>query len=240
MSEYEQEISENARKLHLLNRLLQAHSMLSLDISGVKGKFSSAFIAMDAKNNFLHLDQPLSDQFSGTTADPQKLAKTGAVLAVTGSIRGAPLKFETTLQEIRQTSGTPLYICSLPDKIIYEQMRDQFRLELGAATQSMASVFLEGNCYTGRMVDVSENGTCFRLRDGVPVDTGDVLTSVKLELDKKLTINPVLRVLSVYSVVRAPGMVQIGTQFNKISQNERATLRDFMKEIERNRLRNSR
>jgi len=72
------------------------------------------------------------------------------------------------------------------------------------------------------------------------VDTGDVLTSVKLELDKKLTINPVLRVLSVYSVVRAPGMVQIGTQFNKISQNERATLRDFMKEIERNRLRNSR
>ena len=82
MSEHEQEISEKARKLHLLARLLQSHSMLSLVISGVKGKFSSAFIAMDAKNNFLHLDQPLSAQFSGTTADQQELAKLGTVSVV--------------------------------------------------------------------------------------------------------------------------------------------------------------
>jgi c-di-GMP-binding flagellar brake protein YcgR len=240
VSEYEQAISGNARKRHLLAQLLQSRSLLSLVISGVDGKFSSAFIGMDADSNFLHFDQPFSSQFSGTSADQQELGKPGTVLAVTGSIRGAPVKFDTTLTEIRQTSGTPLYICSLPDKIIYEQQRDQFRLELGAATRSEARILVAGDSYTGRMVDVSETGTCFRLRHGAPVDTGDLLSSVTLELDDQVTINPVLRVLSVYSVVRAPGMIQIGTQFDKISQEERAALRAFMKEIERNRLRNSR
>lgn len=153
MSEYEQEISENTRKRHLLNQLLQSRSQLSLKIAGAEGKFSSAFIAMDANSNFLHLDQPFSSQFSGTNSDQQALAKPGTVLAVTGRIRGAPLKFDTTLTEIRQTGGTPLHICSLPDKIIYEQQRDQFRLELVAATRSMACVFIAGNSYTGRMVE---------------------------------------------------------------------------------------
>ncbi len=240
VNENTQEIIENPRKAQLLTRLLQSRSLLTLEIAGLEGKFSSAFVSFDTKNETIDLDQPFPSGASAYLPNTKTAVKPGTVLAVTGSIKGTPLKFETTLKEIRLTPTTPIYACSLPETILYQQQRDQFRLELGAATRSRASVLLEGKLHSGRIVDLSGDGTCFRLRQGVAIEAGDVLTSVKLQLDDSFIIKPTLRVLSVYSVVQAPGMIQIGTQFDKISQNERATLRVFIRELERRKLRNSR
>lgn len=240
MRENRQEIIEKPRKAQLLTRLLQSRSLLSLEISGVEGRFSSAFLAIDAKNKSIHLDQPFPSGSPANISSAQTAVKPGTVLAVTSSIKGAPLKFDTKLKEIKQTNTTPLFACSLPEKILYAQQRDQFRLELGAATRSMASVLVAGKQHNGRIVDISGDGTCFRLRDGAAIEAGDVLTSVELQLNDHLIIKPALRVLSVYSVVQAPGMIQVGTQFDKISQSQLATLRVFINELERKKLRNNR
>ena len=240
MSENTQEIIEKPRKAQLLTRVLQSRSLLSLEIAGVDGKFSSAFVSFDNKNETIDLDQPFPSGTSAYLPNTKTAVKPGTVLAVTGSIKGTPLKFETTLKEIKQTSTTPIYSCSLQDKIMYEQQRDQFRLELGAATRSKASVLIAGKQHSGRIVDLSGDGTCFRLTQGVSIKAGDILTSVELQLNEHLMIKPTLRVLSVYNVVQAPGMIQVGTQFDKISQSETATLRVFMKELERTKLRNNR
>jgi c-di-GMP-binding flagellar brake protein YcgR len=128
----------------------------------------------------------------------------------------------------------------MPDEMVYEQQRAQFRLELGAASRAEASVVKEGKKYRGKISDISERGAAFRLRRGVPINKGDCIDHVELMLTPEISIQPKIEIMNVLDVARAPNLQQFGVRFLGISSGDAAALKTFMREQERKRLRMSR
>ena len=228
----QQEIRKKHRQLQLLNRLVQSRSSVSLNLPRITGNFSSLCLAVDPENNTLNLDEVISEY--------RNPVQPGDTLKVTGSINGTPLTFDTQVIDIDRDDHTPLYVCSLPEVLIYAQQRHQFRLALGLASRAEVIMSIDNKRFRGAMIDISEGGLCFRLPAGAPIKKGDVIDKVKLSLDNKTKLEQAIEILNSHAVVHSPNTKQIGAKFVDISTEQTAALRDFIKEAERRRLRNVR
>lgn len=228
----QQEISREDRKVQLLLRLSRSRSSLSLQVPRYPDKFSSLLVGVDVKRQVLQLDEVMSEYRNPIRADD--------TVTVTGSIAGTPIVFKSKVLESKIVDGSTLYECAMPDEMVYEQQRAQFRLELGAASRAEASVVKEGKKYRGKISDVSERGAAFRLRRGVPINKGDCIDHVELMLTPEISIQPKIEIMNVLDVARAPNLQQFGVRFLGISSGDAAALKTFMREQERKRLRMSR
>ena len=192
----QQEISREDRKVQLLLRLSRSRSSLSLQVPRYPDKFSSLLVGVDFKRQVLQLDEVMSEYRNPIRADD--------TVTVTGSIAGTPIVFKSKVLESKIVDGSTLYECAMPDEMVYEQQRAQFRLELGAASRAEASVVKEGKKYRGKISDVSERGAAFRLRRGVPINKGDCIDHVELMLTPEISIQPKIEIMNVLDVARAP------------------------------------
>jgi CRP-like cAMP-binding protein len=224
------EVRKKHRKLQLLNRLVQSRSSVSLSLPRASGNFTSLCLAVNPEDNSLHLDEVVSEYRNPVLV--------GDTLSVTGSLNGTPLKFKTKVKEINKLDRRPLYVCSLPEVLVYEQQRDQFRLVLGLASRAEASMTINDKKLRGTIIDISEGGVCFRLPAGSPIDRGHVIEGVKLGLDTTTSFNQDIEILNIHPVVHTPTLIQIGARFKTISPEDVILLRDHIKEAERRRLRN--
>ena len=151
-----------------------------------------------------------------------------------------PIVFKTRVIAIKVVDGLTLYECAIPDAKTYEQQRAQFQLELGAASRAEASITKEGKKYRGKISDISELGAAFRLCRGHPIEKGDCIHHVEFNLTSEIKIQPKIEIMNVLDVAKAPNLQQFGVRFLGIPTADYATLKEFMREEERRRLRMSR
>ena len=228
-----QDINRNERKLQLLLRIERSRSSLSMKTPRSSDLFSTLLIGVDTEKEVIQLDEIVA-------VDMRNPVRVGDHLTLSGTLTGTPISFTTKVLEIKMVGGSNLYECSLPDRMVYQQQRTQFRLELGAASRAEAIVSKNERKYRGKIIDVSEGGVSFRLRKGVPIEVGDLIDHCELALQPDLSIRPKIEVMNVKPVVKAPNLQQYGVRFIGLASSDLATLKDFMRETERRKLRNSR
>lgn len=228
----QQEIKREDRKIQLLLRLSRSRASLNVQVPRFSDKFSSLLVDIDIARHVIQLDEVMSEH--------RNPIRVGDTVTVTGSITGTPIVFKTRVLEVKIVDGSTVYECSLPDEMVYEQQRAQFRLELGAASRAEASITMDGKKYRGKISDISEFGAAFRLRRGVPILKGDSIDYVAFNLTPEITIHPKIEIMNVLDVARAPKLQQFGARFRGISTADAAALKEFMREEERRRLRMSR
>ena len=228
----QQEINRNARKLQLLLRIERSRSSLSMKSPRVSNPLSTLLIGVDTDREIVQLDEVVTE-----VRDPVRV---GDELALSGSLSGTPISFKTKVLEVKSVDGNNLYECALPERMVYQQQRTQFRLELGAASRAEAIVTKEARKYRGKIIDVSEGGASFRLRKGLPIQVGDLIDHCELALDSESSIRPKIEIMSVKAVAKAPNLQQFGVRFIGLATADSATLKEFMRESERRKLRNSR
>jgi CRP-like cAMP-binding protein len=228
----QQDINRNERKLQLLLRIERSRSSLSMKTPRSPNLFSTLLIGVDTAREIIQLDEII--------ADFRNPVRAGDHLTLSGTLTGTPISFNTQVLEVKMVDGSNLYECSLPDRMIYQQQRTQFRLELGAASRAEAIVTKDERKYRGNIIDVSEGGVSFRLRKGVPIEVGDLIDHCELALQPDLSIRPKIEVMNVKPVVKAPNLQQFGVRFIGLASSDLATLKEFMRETERRKLRNSR
>ena len=228
----QQDINRNERKLQLLLRIERSRSSLSMKTPRSPNLFSTLLIGVDTAREIIQLDEII--------ADFRNPVRAGDHLTLSGTLTGTPISFNTQVLEVKMVDGSNLYECSLPDRMIYQQQRTQFRLELGAASRAEAIVTKDERKYRGKIIDVSEGGVSFRLRKGVPIEVGDLIDHCELALQPDLSIRPKIEVMNVKPVVKAPNLQQYGVRFIGLASSDLATLKEFMRETERRKLRNSR
>jgi len=228
----QQDIKRQDRKVQLLLRLSRSRSSVTLQVPRFSEKFSSLVVGVDIARQVLQLDEVMSEYRNPIRA--------GDIVTVTGSITGTPIVFKSKVIETKIVDGSTLYECEVPEEMVYEQQRAQFRLELGAASRAEACVVKEGKKYRGKISDISERGAAFRLRRGVPIARGDCIDHVELILTPEVIIQPKIEIMNVLDVARAPNLQQFGVRFLGISSADTAALKEFMREQERRRLRMTR
>ena len=225
----QQEIKRQDRKLQLLLRLTKSRSSVIVQLPRFSDKFTSVLIGVDVHRRVIQLDEVVCQY--------RNPIRPNDILTVTGSITGTPIVFKTKVLATKIVDGSPLYECSVPDEMVYEQQRAQFRLELGASSRAEACLIKDGKKYRGKISDISERGGAFRLRRGVPIERGDRIDHVELQLNPEIMIQPKIEVMSILDVARAPNLQQYGVRFIGISTTETGLLKEFMRQEERRRLR---
>jgi c-di-GMP-binding flagellar brake protein YcgR len=228
----QQDINRNERKLQLLLRIERSRSSLSMKTPRSSDLFSTLLIGVDTEREIIQLDEIVA-------IDMRNPVREGDHLTLSGTLTGTPISFTTKVLEIKMVGGSNLYECSLPDRMVYQQQRTQFRLELGAASRAEAIVTKDERKYRGKIIDVSEGGVSFRLRKGVPIEVGDLIDHCELALQPDLSIRPKIEVMNIKPVVKAPNLLQYGVRFIGLASSDLATLKEFMRETERRKLRNS-
>jgi len=228
----QQEINRNARKLQLLLRIERSRCSLSMKSARVPNPLSTLLIGVDTDREIIQLDEVVSEIRNPVRA--------GDELSLSGSLSGTPISFKTKVLAIKLLDGNNLYECALPERMVYQQQRTQFRLELGAASRAEAIVTKEARKYRGKIIDVSEGGASFRLRKGLPIQVGDLIDHCELALDSESSIRPKIEIMNVKAVAKAPNLQQFGVRFVGLATADLATLKVFMRESERRKLRNSR
>ena len=162
----------------------------------------------------------------------------GDTISVTASVSGTPLSFDTRVLKINRQERRPLYVCSLPDELIYGQNRGHFRLVLGMVSRAEATMSINDKKQRGPIIDISEAGVCCRLPAATPIKRRDVIEGVRLKLSTSTTLTQEVEILNIHPVVHSPNTIQIGARFNAISPEDVSMLRDHIKESERRRLHN--
>ena len=67
-------------------------------------------------------------QLDEVVSEVREPVQVGDELSLSGSLSGTPISFKTKVLEVKLVDGNNLYECALPERMVYQQQRTQFRL----------------------------------------------------------------------------------------------------------------
>ncbi len=113
-------VTNTARKLHLLNALVENRSLLTIILADVKEPVTSAILEVERDKIILDelIPHSINLAFNPDTR-----------FSVITKLRGIPLKFHSNVSSVGLgRDGITFYACTLPDTVNYHQKRKDYRL----------------------------------------------------------------------------------------------------------------
>jgi c-di-GMP-binding flagellar brake protein YcgR len=212
----------------LLQRLRDAHALLSVTIPGHPGSYNSAVIEVYPDHGHFVLDE-LSPQ------DGHKLLVNSGRARVQARLKGVAISFEAGFQTSGRQDGVAFYNFSLPTLILYQQHRAHYRAKVGHAKRIPIRITRQdGSEVTAELNDISVGGLGMRFSRALPegMDRGEVFSSctVRLPTGDELSCRLEVR----FTSVGVTGNVRlVGARFLELSPAQQAAIARFVAQVDR-------
>ena len=176
-------IKIKAHKLSILKALLESRSQLSISIEGIHGVFASIILAVDAKNNWIELDE-LAD----SAAHAALLEKRN--YRASGWLKGINVDFSASIISHEQNNKLIRYRSTLPDIIYQTQHRASYRTSVSMMSSPEVHLILSDNqIIEGQLSDISSTGALINVPTDSPIGPGDKIEQCIFKtLDDKVII----------------------------------------------------
>ena len=160
--------------VRLLERLAKQHVLLTVDIPGHQGHYTSSLVGVDRPYVLL-------DELLPSTGHELLLAE--RTLQVSGKLDGIDIRFITTLERMDSSNNMVTYHMNLPSQIDYRQRRLAFRAHIPMA-QTLRVVIdcRDGTVIEGVLHDLSHSGAGMIFPEGPPTAVPGLLYDCAIEL----------------------------------------------------------
>ena len=176
-------IKIKAHKLLILKALLKSRNQLSVSIEGMQGVFASIILAIDAKNDWLELDELVDN-----TANSALLEKKN--YRASGWLKGINVDFSANIISHEQNKNLIRYRSTIPDTIYQTQHRASYRTPVSMMSSPEVHLILSDNqVIKGQLSDISSIGALVSVPTGSPIGPGDKIEQcIFRTLDNKMII----------------------------------------------------
>ena len=167
-------ITDPARIAGLLERLAKRRTLLTVEIPGYMGHFTSSIVSVDGPH--VLLDELLPSEGHLLLLAERKLQ-------VTGKLDGIDVRFNTTLERVDDQDGMITYHASLPGRLEYRQRRENYRAHIPMARRLRVVIDgRDGIVIEGELHDLSLGGAGIIFPDAMPAVERGLLYEGALEL----------------------------------------------------------
>lgn len=138
---------------------IQRHAVLvSVRVDDLGPMYDSRIQRIDPPHRVFFLDQLQPPE------DETRL-RLGQDLYVFATMRGIAVRFAATVGEIQDASGAPRYLCGYPERLLYLQRRDLFRVPLPRTDRRALRIRLSTSEreIEARVMDLSIKGLCLEV-----------------------------------------------------------------------------
>lgn len=221
--------------LGLLNRIRDAHVLLTITIPGDKHFYSSAIIDVEPDNNNLILDE-LYPRTGHHKITP------GSIIHVQTRLNGIDTQFDCNIEQIETASGVASYHAPIPESIAYYQKRKQFRATINY--QHEIFVRLEarpGKYVIGQVFDISLTGLGlhFDTTAGLVLEEKKQYREVSIELPGFQPFQVTLEIRSI-RMNKTESLLVVGTQFINVHQRDSRQIQRYVAMLDRQARQNRR
>lgn len=223
---------ESAR---LLEMARSRHSLLEVSMPGVPDIFFSAFLAINADDQFILMDEI-------NTQQGHELLLVHKKINVSTKLNGIDLSFSSTLLNVFDKDGIAVYKIKYPESVLYLQQRKSYRINIGLGINIPVKMKREdGVPLYGNMINLSETGAGIALNSPCSVHMSEILPFCELRISEDQTIRCQLEIR--YIKAKDDKKPQhIGGQFIGIDNMQQRELsrvvtdlqRDLMKRLPKN------
>jgi c-di-GMP-binding flagellar brake protein YcgR len=139
------QVTNSARKIHLLRALAENRSLLTIILPDLKEPVTSALI--EVNHDHILLDE-LIPHSANLAFNP------GTPFSVISKLKGIPVRFQSIVQSIDHShDGIISYACHLPETVSYQQKRRDYRLHSRGVICPSILVSIAGNPSDGDDVE---------------------------------------------------------------------------------------
>ena len=144
-------VTYKPRIVDLLQRVLDSRAVLSVHLKDDNNRYSSAILAIEPDTDSILIDELNPKQ------GHDRLAKVRQ-MNISARLAGVSVYFKTELSKIEEENGIALYRIPIPERILYEQKRGAFRVNIGAGM--VIPVFFSNPelSLEGTLTDLSSTG----------------------------------------------------------------------------------
>jgi c-di-GMP-binding flagellar brake protein YcgR len=223
---------ESAR---LLEMAKSRRTLLEVSMPGVPDIFFSAFLAINADDQFILLDEI-------NTRHGHELFLVHKTINVSTKLNGIDLSFSSKLLQAFEKDGIAVYKIKYPESVMYLQQRQSYRINIGLGISIPVKMKREdGVPLYGNMINLSETGAGIALNSPCAVHMSEILPFCELRISEEQTIRCQLEIR--YIKANEENKPQhIGGQFIGIDNMQQRELskvvttlqRDLMKHLPKN------
>ena len=157
-----EKLTDQARINGLLKRVLEKHTLLTVNIEGHPQQYSSAIIEVSTDEGFLIFDELKPE------SGHELLQKTPA-FKVYAQLEGVSISFKATIIEFGEDNEISFYKTKIPNPIDYLQRRQAVRIQLSAAHPMPITLTTDGGKkFEGEISDLSSGGLRIRFNKNIP------------------------------------------------------------------------
>jgi len=223
---------ESAR---LLEMAKSRRTLLEVSMPGVPDIFFSAFLAINADDQFILLDEI-------NTRHGHELFMVHKTINISTKLNGIDLSFSSKLLQAFEKDGIAVYKIKYPESVMYLQQRQSYRINIGLGISIPVKMKREdGVPLYGNMINLSETGAGIALDSPCVVHMSEILPFCELRISEEQTIRCQLEIR--YIKANEENKPQhIGGQFIGIDNMQQRELskvvttlqRDLMKHLPKN------
>ena len=145
----------------ILQRLLDKHCLLAVQIGKTGGTYTSAILEIVRQGSYLILDGQVPSVGHARLQDNTEIH-------LRAMIEGLEIRFSTKIVEIHTKNGPPFYKVALPTQIGSRQRRQLYRVPVPLSKGCVVTLQLsEAHQVIGELRDVSPEGLGLRISSGV-------------------------------------------------------------------------
>lgn len=144
---------DNAERIvGILQRVMQRRLMINTKIEGIPGQFHTAILDIDVKKKSLHLDEL-------SPINGHQFIRKGTVLYLSTLLDGVDIRCPVTIKAVKEDSKGAIYHVNLPERIVYQQRRQNFRVQLHTEHKLYVELFpADHEVIKGEISDISIGG----------------------------------------------------------------------------------
>lgn len=221
-------IDEPAKISKLLERMQNAHTLLSVRVPGSNLAYNSMILQIDAGREWITLDELHPGEGHTRLLEARKLT-------ANGDFDGVELVFDATVIEHDKQSNIYFYRVSFPQRVKYFQRRSSYRVRvLKSSSLPVILVVDASNYLQGQLHNVSAGGVAIRFTRPLPgiIQRGQLIPECELRLPEGEKIVCSVEIRHVAREGQTSNTL-VGARFSKLGTVQQRTLNRFIASIER-------
>jgi c-di-GMP-binding flagellar brake protein YcgR len=230
-SQHPHSIQGQSKVSAILIQIYRAHVLLNVSFPPDNAaQFTSALLGIYDEHGFIVLDE-----ITPKVGHKWLLEKKQAHVA--GRLNGADFHFTSHLIDVREKGGVAFYKMEMPDRIIYRQRRQDFRITTLGRKLNFHSLRGTGNhqILRGYIHDVSRSGLKVILNDDLALEPGEILPSCVLTLPQcEIVCSLEVRFCS---HDKNHDTTRVGCRFKQIGSDNRRKIQLLITKLERDKAR---
>jgi len=225
---HSEKIRNPQRIAALLKLVKDSRVLISISISGISGRFTSAIIQVDDAANYLWLDE-----LQPGIGSQELLRRRQFKIQL--RLNGIFMSFSATVDDVGSESGIAFYKLDFPTLVDYWQRRAAYRLRLFTPVNIDVETS-DGQQFSGTIIDISTLGLALAIPDhfSFKFAHGELIPTCRFQLPEDDVIDCQLAMRS-YLHNKVNRNHRIGCQFVEISKPDQRRIARFVANTERQR-----